>query len=341
MATVYRAWDVRLGVPRAIKVLSPQLTRSRSIRRRFLHEARTMAQLEHRYIVAVQDVGVDTRRVYMVMELVEGGNLMDILKERGPLTVGQALEVTRCLLEGLVAAHGKEIIHRDIKPANIMLTRDGIPKLADFGIARARKSDELSLTRTGSILGTFGYMAPEQRNDSKQVDARADLYSVAATLYALISGVEPVDLYAVEVHAKSFANFPGGVAEFIKKGTCYNVRDRWQSAAEMLEALGAIQSIYQAEEISPLLSDERFDDEVNGIDYDEVVSDIMPELLDVPEGQEARPSSSSSGPGDSNQTGILPPPHRMQRLVDFLSGVLLVVFLAGLGFFAWRAFGGS
>lgn len=338
MATVYRAWDVHLGVPRAIKVLSPQLTRSRSIRRRFLHEARTMAQLVHPNIVAVHDVGADNERVYMVMELVEGGNLMDILRERGPLNVGQALAVTQALLAGLELAHSKEIIHRDIKPANIMLSRDGLPKLADFGIARARKSDEMSLTRTGSILGTFGYMAPEQRNDSKQVDIRADLYSVGATLYALISGVEPVDLYAVEVHAKSFAAFPNGVADFIKKATCYNTKDRWQTAPEMREALAAVQSIYRPESVAPLALEEEPFDEVEGVDYEEVVSDIMPELLNnkrAPRHEGVRPSGSTGG---SEVTG--PIPHRMQRLVDFMSGVLMVLFLAGLGFFAYRTFGG-
>ncbi|MCB9762772.1 MAG: serine/threonine protein kinase [Alphaproteobacteria bacterium] len=336
MAVVYRAWDVHLGVPRAIKVLSPQLTRSKSLRKRFLSEARTMARLEHRHIVSVHDVGADVDRVYMVMELMTGGNLLEILKERGPLSVGQALSITRATLEGLRVAHSKDIIHRDIKPANILVSDESVPKLVDFGIARV-KNDNFDLTNTGSILGTFGYMAPEQRANSKQVDARADLYSVAATLYALISGVEPVDLYATEVHAKSFAAFPEPVAEFIKCGTCYNVKDRFQSADEMLDALEPLEEAFPPERIEPLEGAAGAFDMVEGVDLDDMVSDIMPEAL-----HDSRRTPNLAGTAPNGEPGTITasPPNNLQRWVDFVSGMLIVVLVAGCGYFAWRAFGG-
>lgn len=239
MATVYRARDARLGVWRAIKVLSPAMTLSGPIRERFESEARMLAQLRHPNIVAVLDVGEDDHRFYMVMELVDGGTLDKILKAKGALSPGEALWIMDGILAGLDLAHAQGVVHRDIKPENILLTRYATPKLADFGIARQR-DEERNLTRTGSVLGTWAFMAPEQRTDAKSVDARADLYAVAATLFNLVTGRDPFDLYTVEVHDELFDGVPASLRAFISKASRYKPADRYPSAAAMREALRAL-----------------------------------------------------------------------------------------------------
>ena len=160
MATVYRAWDERLQVTRAVKILSPQLYRNTTIRHRFETEARTMARLYHTHIVGVHDVGVDGERVYIVMELVAGGSLMDHVSANGPMPVKMATEALLSLMHALKAAHASGVVHRDIKPHNIMVDHNGVLKVGDFGIAHVA-DENMSMTKTGSVMGTWGYMAPE------------------------------------------------------------------------------------------------------------------------------------------------------------------------------------
>ncbi len=254
MATVYRAFDARLQVPRAIKVLLPSLANRERLRARFEAEARTMALLEHRNIVRVYDVGSEGNRVYIVMELVDGGSLVDRLDETGPLPPRQAVDVCLAVLEGLSVAHSREIVHRDIKPHNVMLTRKGETRVTDFGIARLARGND-SLTKTGAIMGTWGFMAPEQRADSKAVDARADLYSVAATLYSCVTNETPMDLFAAELDSSMLARIPGPLSSVIRRATMYDREERYPTAAEMTEALRAIRDQLPAtpEDAPPLM----------------------------------------------------------------------------------------
>jgi len=243
MAVVYRAWDNRLEVWRAIKVLNAQLTNRTTIRTRFENEARTMAKLHHRNIVTVHDVGRDQQRVYMVMEMVEGGSLVDWVEEHGPMPPRMAIDVMKEVLVALQVAHDNSVIHRDIKPHNILIARDGTPKVSDFGIARLADTDH-SFTKTGAMMGTWTYMAPEQRTSARRVDGRADVYAAAATLYALVTAKEPFDLYTTELHDELFAGIPVDIAEVIKTGTRYRPEDRFPSADAFREALGTLDGEY-------------------------------------------------------------------------------------------------
>jgi len=239
MATVYRAFDTRLQVSRAIKVLLPALANRERLRARFEAEARTMALLEHRNIVRVYDVGSDGNRVYIVMELVEGGSLVDRLEEHGPLPARQAVDVGLHVLAGLAVSHSRSIVHRDIKPHNVLLTSDGEVRVTDFGIARLAESND-NLTKTGAIMGTWGFMAPEQRADSKGVDVRADLYSVAATLYSCVTNETPMDLFAAELDSSMLARVAEPLAEVIRKATRYDREERYADTTAMAEGLRRI-----------------------------------------------------------------------------------------------------
>ena len=239
MATVYRAFDTRLQVERAIKVLLPALANRERLRARFEAEARTMALLEHRNIVRVYDVGSEGNRVYIVMELVDGGSLVDRLEESGPLPSRQAVDVCLHVLAGLAVSHSRSIVHRDIKPHNVLLTSDGEVRVTDFGIARLAESND-NLTKTGAIMGTWGFMAPEQRADSKGVDVRADLYSVAATLYSCVTNETPMDLFAAELDSSMLARVPEPLAEVIRKATRYDREERYSDTAAMAADLRRI-----------------------------------------------------------------------------------------------------
>ncbi len=240
MATVYRAYDGRLQVERAIKVLSPELARKRSLRIRFESEASTMALLEHPSIVRVYDVGADGDRIFIVMELVRGGSLLDRVKKHGPLPPRMAVEVTLLMMDALKVAHSRGVIHRDIKPQNVLLSNDGGIRVTDFGIARIQKLDDDGLTKTGSVMGTWGFMAPEQRADAKSVDVRADIYSIGATLYAILTDRTPVDLFAADMDAHMMDGIEPELARVIKKATRYDREERYAWVVDMGADLQAV-----------------------------------------------------------------------------------------------------
>ncbi|MBT8495936.1 MAG: serine/threonine protein kinase, partial [Deltaproteobacteria bacterium] len=189
MATVFRAIDVELRREVAIKVLFAHLAKRREIAQRFQREARAVAALDHPHILHVYDVGggEDGEPPYLVLELVKGESLDEFASDRNiPAEVVAAIGVVLC--DALECAHAAGIIHRDIKPANVLIADDGRLVLADFGVAHA-EGDSL-VTRTGAMLGTPAFMAPEQALGS-DLTARSDLYSVGATLYRLATGSLP------------------------------------------------------------------------------------------------------------------------------------------------------
>ena len=184
-ADTYRAQDKLLEREVAIKVL---IDRSDDINNRFLREAQAMAKLNHPNIVQVFDVGQESGISYIVMELVRGKTLRDL--EGGSLSYRQALTFLIEILEALAYAHDAGTIHRDIKPSNVMTDEEGKHvKVMDFGLAR-RTSDMTQTTRTGQIVGTIGYLAPE-RFLSKPADVRSDLYSVGVVMYEIFTGTVP------------------------------------------------------------------------------------------------------------------------------------------------------
>jgi hypothetical protein len=189
IGVVYRATDRVLGRDVAIKVLRANLADSESMRERFLREARAAASLRHENVVAIYGVGQHDEQPYLVMEYVPGGSLADRLLRKGKLACADVVRLGSEVVAGLAAAHAKGIIHRDIKPGNVLWDAEATRyKLTDFGLAKAL--DDVSLTRAGMILGTPEYLSPEQAQ-GVPVDARSDLFSLGAVLYAALTGTSP------------------------------------------------------------------------------------------------------------------------------------------------------
>ena len=190
MATVYVAEDERLDRPVALKVMHPHLAESTDFVSRFRREARAAARIVHPGVVSVFDQGVVHGQGFLVMELIEGPNLRTLLRSQGAFTVSQALRYTQEVLEALQAAHRAGVIHRDIKPENVLVPAEGPVRVTDFGLARA--ASEVSMSTTGSMLGTVAYMAPEIATTGT-TDARTDIYSVGIMLDEMLTGRVPWD----------------------------------------------------------------------------------------------------------------------------------------------------
>jgi serine/threonine-protein kinase len=191
MGIVYRAVHIFLGNVVAIKAIHPELTLDPELCQRFLREAKIQFGLKHPNIVEVRDFLIDHGKFYIVMEFIEGETLTQYLRRlRRPMLASEAIPILNQTLEGLGFAHSQGVIHRDIKPSNTMLTRQGVAKLTDFGIARALGSAKL--TRTGTALGSPAYMSPEQIQGT-ELDHRTDIYSLGITLYEMLTGRVPFE----------------------------------------------------------------------------------------------------------------------------------------------------
>jgi serine/threonine protein kinase/Tol biopolymer transport system component len=262
MGEVYRARDGRLSRDVAVKVLPPRFAADAEARERFEREARTIAQISHPNICAIFDVGSHEGAGYLVMELLEGESLADRLA-KGPLPLSQVLRVGRDICAALAAAHRKGIIHRDLKPANVMLTPAGV-KLLDFGLAKLRErveAGELSrqqtsdapLTGAGVVLGTLGYMAPEQL-EGRPADARTDLFALGTVLYEMATGKRPFPgdtstavitaILTSEPPAVSAvrALSPPSFDRVVRTCLAKDPDERWQSAADLGRELSWIES---------------------------------------------------------------------------------------------------
>ncbi len=188
MATVYVSRDLKLDRIIALKVMHPHLAQDEEFVRRFMGEAKAAAALSHPNVVAVYDQGTDGEHTYLTMEYLPGRTLRDLLEERGRLPVRDALEIMAPVLAALGAAHRAGLIHRDVKPENVLLTVDGQVKVADFGLARAETDSKQ--TKTGMMIGTVAYMAPEQVV-SGQSGPRTDVYAAGILLFELLTGRQP------------------------------------------------------------------------------------------------------------------------------------------------------
>jgi len=258
MGDVYRARDPRLERDVAIKVLPEAFSADPDRLRRFEQEARAAAALNHPNILAVYDIGTDDGRPYIVSELLDGKTIRD----QSGLPVRRAVEYAIQIAHGLAAAHEKGIVHRDLKPENVFVTSDGHVKILDFGLAKLIEVEAAGVsqlptapidTQPGMMLGTMGYMAPEQVR-GQRVDHRADIFAFGAILYEMLSGQrafhgatnadtisaildkDPPDLPLTERH------IPPALARIVDRCLGKNPATRFQSATDLAFALEGLSS---------------------------------------------------------------------------------------------------
>jgi serine/threonine protein kinase/TPR repeat protein len=249
LGQVHAAFDTVLQRAVAIKSLRPELLNDTNFVDRFRVEATSLARLNHPNITTIYSLIPEGKNLYMVMELVRGHTLDDILKKRNaPIEVRECLAIIAQAADGLSYAHSMGVIHRDIKPANLMVAENGVLKIMDFGIARVRGSQRL--TRTGSIVGTLAYMAPEQLR-GEEGDESCDLYSLAIVLYEMLSGSPPFnatseyDLMQAQINQRPDRLIPrvpgldGGVESALMRALSKKPAQRFPSVRAFSDALGA------------------------------------------------------------------------------------------------------
>lgn len=191
MSTVYRATDLRLDREVAAKVMDPRFVNDLAFRTRFEREARSVAHMSDESLVNVYDQGTDANgHVFLIMELVDGGTLRELLRERGPMPPHAATAVMRPVLRALSLAHSQDLVHRDIKPENVLISDSGKVKLADFGLVRAVA--DAKITSNSVIVGTVAYLSPEQVTGAP-VHPESDVYSAGILLFELLTGSTPFD----------------------------------------------------------------------------------------------------------------------------------------------------
>ncbi|QDU39329.1 Serine/threonine-protein kinase PrkC [Maioricimonas rarisocia] len=249
MGIVLKAFDPSLNRVVAIKVLAPPLAASVNARKRFLREARAAAAVSHDHVITIHAVNSDGALPYLVTEFVEGVSLADKLNAEGPLPVNEILRIARQTASGLAAAHAQGLIHRDIKPGNILL-ENGVQrvKITDFGLARA--ANDSSVTRTGDVVGTPQFMAPEQAR-GEPLDCRADLFSLGSVMYAMCTGESPFRTDSVtgtirrvcDEQPRSISelnpDIPAWLIDIVDRLHAKAPEDRYESASEVEELLTA------------------------------------------------------------------------------------------------------
>lgn len=246
MAIVYKGLDVLLNRKVAVKVLRQQYVNDEEFIQRFRREAQAAASLSHPNVVSIYDVGQEGETHYIVMEYVDGMTLNEIIKERAPLQVEEAIRYASQICDALDHAHHNQIIHRDIKPHNILIGKNGRVKVTDFGIARAVTAS--TITQTGSVVGSVHYFSPEHAKGIS-AGAKSDLYSLGIVLYQMLTGrlpflgESPISVALkhlqenVEEPRKVNPLIPQSVENIILKAMRKNPDERYQSAMEMLKDL--------------------------------------------------------------------------------------------------------
>ncbi|MEU2178991.1 Stk1 family PASTA domain-containing Ser/Thr kinase [Nocardia sp. NPDC019219] len=249
MSMVFRGVDTRLDRPVAIKVMDPKFAGDPQFLSRFEFEARAVAKLKHPSLVAVYDQGVDGDHPFLIMELVEGGTLRELLRERGPMPPHAVRAVAEPVLAAIGVAHSAGLVHRDIKPENVLISDAGEVKIADFGLVRAVAA--ANTTSASVILGTAAYLSPEQVT-SGSADSRSDVYSFGLLIFELLTGRVPftgdtsisVAYQRIENDVPSPSGFISGVPpefdELVAKATAREPAHRFADANEMAAALRQI-----------------------------------------------------------------------------------------------------
>jgi len=262
MGVVYKAHDMRLDRSVALKFLPADLTRDAEARQRFIHEAKAASALQHPNICTIHDIDETAdNRLFIVMDCYEGETLKQKIG-RGPLTLEETIDIATQVAQGLAKAHESGIIHRDIKPGNIMIGKDGIARIVDFGLAKL--AGQTVLTKTGRTLGTVAYMSPEQAR-GEQVDQRTDIWSLGVVLYEMITGwlpfpgdYEQAIVYRIvneepEPITSVQRNVPAGLERIVERALAKSAAKRYQHVGEMATELQTLKKELEAGVAKPRL----------------------------------------------------------------------------------------
>ncbi len=285
MAAVFKARQISLDRLVAIKVLPRKFNGNRQFIERFYAEGRAAAQLNHPNIVQAYDVGRAGEFHYFVMEYVEGGTVHDQIVAAKRFAEDEALDIIINIADALKHAHEKGLVHRDVKPKNIMMTRTGVAKLADLGLARAINDKDAALAEKGKAYGTPYYISPEQIRGEVNIGPQADIYSLGATLYHMVTGNVPFDgknpKEVMEKHLKEDLVPPdhvnhslsGGISEAIEMMMAKSRRNRYKSAADVLVDLRAV----KRGETPPIAHKETTEHDLAAVAAMQASADIAPD----------------------------------------------------------------
>jgi serine/threonine protein kinase len=260
MALVYKARDERNGDIVALKVLKRGETVDQENLQRFLKEFKTGSKLNHPNIMQVYEIGEVDGTYFIAMEYINGSSLQEVLDEKGRLSAEGTLKIGIQVAKALEFAFSQRIIHRDIKPENILISREGEVKITDLGLAKELKRYvSVNITKTGEGIGTLHYMSPEQVENTRDVDQRADIYSLGATLYECLCGQPPFDEVGVWKFVEAInekpppdlnervPNLQSDVWPVIQRGLAKRPEDRQQTPTEFREELERLLTIVQAD----------------------------------------------------------------------------------------------
>ncbi|MFC2167114.1 protein kinase, partial [Acidobacteriota bacterium] len=255
MGIVYKVKDTKLKRSVALKFLPEELTQDKLAKARFFQEAQAAAALNHPNICIIHEVDEAEDQTYIAMEFIEGQTLKDRIAS-GPLEIEEAVKIVTQVAEGLGEAHTKGIIHRDIKPANIILTDKGTAKIMDFGIAKLKTGEDLTIAST--LIGTVAYMSPEQAK-GEEVDHRTDIWSLGAMFYEILTGKRPFEksqeqilIYAIlndspTPISRLRSDIPAYIEKTVEKALAKKVKERYQDIGKLLSDLKESQSVTPTE----------------------------------------------------------------------------------------------
>ncbi|UCH80763.1 MAG: serine/threonine protein kinase, partial [Nitrospiraceae bacterium] len=259
MGRVYKARDPNLDLVVALKVLHPERIDSDAFVTRFLREAKVLGRLDRANIIRIYNIDEDSGNIYIAMEYVEGESLRDVMRKK-KFSPAEIAEIGRTIANVLDYAHRKGVIHRDIKPSNILIRLDNFLKITDFGIAHIQDPEGHEKTQAGEILGTPGYMSPEQVN-GRTIDGRTDLFSLGIILYELCTGIRPFKGDTIPATFQAILNeqpppvskinssVPDGLSKTIMKCLNKKPEDRYQSGKELAIDLDSFRKYRQSETV--------------------------------------------------------------------------------------------
>jgi serine/threonine-protein kinase len=289
MGIVFKARQLSMNRLVAIKVLKPRLANDPKGLERFLHEAHAAAKLSHSNIIQAIDAGSAGKIHYFVMEYVEGTAISDLIERGKVFTEPEALEIILQIAHALEHAHSRHLIHRDIKPANIVITKDGTAKLADLGLALQTAGEPLAKDEKGTIYGTPYYISPEQIQGKEDIDIKADIYSLGATMYHMVTGQPPFHAESVDAilnaHLKQELTPPdhintdlsAGLGEVVEFMMAKSRDRRYRSPSELILDLQSLiareppkyaRQRIQADMLKQLAEGETDDDDAIAVDED-------------------------------------------------------------------------